>query len=181
MTPLPSKVNSELAKSYFQADYALVCDQGFPRMNGWALQPSFEDLILFVDMWATDESGSRLEDYHLKLDMSYYKSWPPSVMFVNPGTMNFDKAKDMKWFPKLAAAAPGTGMGLHAEHGLQDGTKRQLICNSMVLEYYLSNHNPSDQERWDSNRHNFGTTLNTIQLILRKPYYGGPSESREKP
>lgn len=149
-------------------------------MNEWTLQPSFEDLILYVDMWSMDQSGSKLDDYHLKLDMSYYKIWPPGAMFVNPNTKGFDKARDMKWFPKLAAAPPGTGIGLHPEHDLQDGTKRQLICNSMVLEYYLSNHNPSEQEKWDPNRHDFGTTLSTVQLILRKPYYGGPSESREK-
>ena len=173
MPEVPTKVNPRLAEEYFRSDYEIVKQNGVSNACGWELSPSFESLLLNVNMWSFDEEGIRVDDYHLKLDMSYYKTWPPGVTFVNPETQTFEHPKDLRWFPKLASSPQGTQFGFNPSTQLTDGSTRQLVCNSMVLEYYLSNHNPAPHERWDSSRNNFGTTLSTIQLVLRKPYYGG--------
>jgi len=170
----PAKVNPDLARASFRQDFDLVVQEGLPDGYGWILMPYFDKLILYADLWATDEHGKRLDDYHLKLDFSYYKSWPPGVAFVNPESRSFDLQRDQKWFPKLASCPPGTEAQFHMAYNFSDGP-RQLVCNSMVLEYYQSNHNPREDQKWNGARHNFGTTLNTIQLLLRKPYYGGRS------
>ncbi len=172
---LPSKVNTELAKAYLKADYENVCSQGLPQRYEWSISPPSDDLVLHVKLWSRDESDLPQDDYYLRMTFEYYNSWPPGVTFVNPETDKFESSRDMEWLPKIAAKPLGTDFGFNPSTALQDGTTRQLVCNSMILEYYLSNHTPNDQEKWDPNRHNFGTTLSTIQLILRKPYYGGRS------
>jgi len=173
-TSVPAKVNPELAKGSFRQDYDLIIGEGLPERYGWMLMPYFEKLILYADFWARDEQGAKLDDYHLKLDLSYYKSWPPSAGFINPESRSFDPQKDQKWFPKLSSAPQNTEAQFHISRDLPSGN-RQMICNSMTLEYYESGHNPNPEQRWNGERHNFGTTLSTIQLLLRKPYYGGRS------
>ena len=169
---VPAKVNPELAKANFRHDYDMIMVNNLADNYQWMLLPYFDKLILYADLWSTDEQSSRLDDYHLKLDLSYYRSWPPSVTFINPNSRSFDLRTDQKWFPKLASAPPGTEAQFHVSYNFGDGP-RQLVCNSMALEYYQSNHSPNQDQRWNPERHNFGTTLSTIQLLLRKPYYGG--------
>jgi len=131
-------------------------------------------------MWSFDEYGSRLEDYHLHLDMSYYRTWPPGVTFVNPHTRRFEPNKDMTWFPRVASKPENLDIQFHSNYGYQVRPAGQLVCNSMVLEYYQSNHSPTEVQRWNPAKHNFGTTLNVLQIMLKKPYYGGPSAERVK-
>lgn len=174
-TQTPCKLDPELARSYFKEDYDLVMQQDLPKLYDWTLCPDFDNLILSVKMWATDELGGRLDDYYVKLDMSYYKTWPPGVSYVNPATNTLDQAKDMKWFPKMSNAPSGMGIGYHISYALVGVEAKQMICNSMMLEYYQSNHNPTPNQKWNPDRHNFGTTLSNLQIMLRKPYYGGRS------
>jgi hypothetical protein len=173
MPEVPTKVNAKLAEAYFRTDYQIVTQNGLPSIYGWEFDPSFDALLLNVKIWALDENGNKMDDFYMKLDMSYYNTWPPGVTFVNPETRAFEPTRDLRWFPKLVSAPQGTQFGFSPSTRLTDGSVRQLVCNSMVLEYYMSSHNPSPQERWDPNRNNFGTTLSTIQLVLKKPYYGG--------
>lgn len=170
-----AKVNQELAKAQFREDYQKVVEQNLSTIYDWILTPDFDNLLLYVDLWSTDESYAKLDDYHLKLDMSYYRIHPPGVTYINPITKIFDPSKDLRWLPIKGQALPGVDIGYHPSYALTDGTQRQLVCNSMTLEYYLSNHNPTPDQIWDSTKHTFAATLTTLQLWLRKPYYGGRS------
>ena len=175
MSQNPAKVNPELAKAQFQEDYQLMMDNHLPEHYGWQVTPEFDNLLLYVDLWATDENFVRLDDYHLKLDMSYYRTWPPGATYINPETKAFDPTKDLKWLPVKASNPPGIDIGYHKEHKLTDGNIRQLVCNSMTLEYYLSNHNPTPEQKWNPEKNTLSSTLLALQLMLRKPYYGGRS------
>ena len=174
----PAKLKPELARAYLEEDLAKVRDQKMAEQYEWKLEPDFEDLKLQADLWSFDERGAKLDDYHAVLDMSYYRTWPPGVTFVNPETMKFDPVKDLMWLPKVAQKPEGLDIQFHPNYGYPNGVAGQLVCNSMVLEYYESSHNPTPVQRWNPSTNNFGTTLHTLQIVLRKPYYGGPSEQR---
>lgn len=172
-----AKVNKELAKAQFNEDYEKMLEQNLPSRYDWVWTPDFDNLLLYVDLWAKDENDARLDDYHLKLDMSYYRTHPPGVTYINPETKMFDPEKDLKWLPQKSQVPPAMDIQYHMSYKLLDGTQRQMVCNSMTLEYYLSNHSPTPEQKWDSTKHTFAATLTTLQIMLRKPYYGGRSAS----
>ena len=170
---MPIKQNHELARSCFEEDFKKINNQKLPTIYRWELNPNFENLLLYVNLYAKDEDGLNLDDYHIKMDMSYYRTWPPGVTFINPVTKEFNPFTDLKWVPQIGIKPPGVDIAYHASYALVNGQTKQLVCNSMTLEYYLSRHNPSTEQRWNPSIHNFGTTINTLDLMLRKPYYGG--------
>lgn len=162
-----------VARSQFEEDLAAAAASRRAARSGWRLEPDYERLRLHADLWSCDESGNRLDDYHLDMDMSYYRDWPPGVTFVNPKTRAFDPAVDMRWLPaEPAAKPPGIDIRYHASYRL-DGIPKQMVCNSMVLEYYMSNHTPDGDERWDPARHTLYATLSVLQAMLTRPYYKG--------
>ncbi|MDC8451675.1 MAG: hypothetical protein KGH87_00570 [Thaumarchaeota archaeon] len=170
-----AKTNQDLARAQFKEDYQKILEQNLPSMYDWILIPDFDNLLLYIDLWSTDENSVKLDDYHLKLDMSYYRTHPPGVTYINPVTKIFDATKDLRWLPVKGQAPPGMDIGYHQTYSLSDGTQRQMVCNSMILEYYLSNHNPTPEQIWDPTKHTFAATLTVLQIMLRKPYYGGRS------
>lgn len=175
MPEIPVKQNHELAKSCFEQDFRKVEQLNSELDYGWILSPFFSDLQLYIDIWAKDENGAKLDDFHLKFDMSYYRKWPPGVTYINPETKTFNGGSDLRWLPKLVIKPPSVDIAYHPSYKLTNGETKQLVCNSMTLEYYLSNHNPNPDQKWDPSVNNFGTTLLTLDIMLRKPYYGGRS------
>lgn len=169
----PARPDPAISRSQFEDDLDAAAASRKAARNGWRLEPDYDRLRLHADLWSCDERGNRLDDYHLDMDMSYYRDWPPGVTFVNPKTRAFDPAVDMRWFPaEPAARPPGIDIGYHTSYDFS-GTSRQMVCNSAVLEYYMSNHAPKEDERWDPARHTLYTTLSLLQTMLTRPYYGG--------
>ena len=76
----PSKTNPELAGAQFKEDLKLIPEDYAERYD-WNLKPDFGDLSLYADMWSVDERYSRLDDFHVVMDMSYYRTWPPGGDF----------------------------------------------------------------------------------------------------
>src|SRR5690242_19486810 len=113
MMQLPAKVNPELARVEFQQDYNLIIEQNYLHIYKWNLEPDFDNLILYADLWSYNNNGLQLDDYHIMLDMSYYRTWPPGVTFINPTTKSFDQQKDLKWFPKMVNKPSGMDIGYH--------------------------------------------------------------------
>ena len=172
---IPDKPHPELAKSQFREDLKKI-PIDYVEHYQWNFEPNFDDLRLCVDMWSFDKNHNMPDDYHIVMDMSYYRKWPPGVTFVNPETQIFDPARDMKWMPRMNAAPNGVGIGYHASYTLATTKKtKQMICNSMILEYYQSNHAPKPEEMWDSNKYTMFATINLLQEMLTEPYYGGRS------
>ena len=169
----PVKINPVLAKSQFKDDLKRVQEHKHCRYYDWNFTPEFDDLSLYVDLWSFDQQHTKLDNFHIVMDMSYYRRWPPGVTFVNPETKLFDPNKDLYWFPTMTYAPKGTNIKYHPIYTKFSFGVRQMICNSMILEYYQSFHNPSLDEQWDSTKHNLFSTMSVIQLMLTKPYYGG--------
>jgi hypothetical protein len=49
----------------------------------------------------------------------------------------------------------------------------------MTAEYYMSNHSPTDEQRWTQGRHTVAATLSRLAELLSPPNYGGPSAPRD--
>ena len=170
----PTRNDPELARAQFKEDLDLI-PKDYIERYGLKITPEFDDLRLYVEMWAVDVDYNKRDGYHVVMDMSYYRNWPPGVTFVNPETGAFDPNVDGRWLPAMRSKPPGTDIGYHLSYGLSSGESKQMICNSMVLEYYQSNHNPQPEERWDPGIHNLFATLSLLQMMLTEPYYGGRS------
>ena len=163
-----------IARSQFTEDLAVAMRSMRARQYGWRFEPDYPALRLRVDMWSLDRDGKRHDDYYIDMDMSYYRDRPPGVTFVNPETGSFDPNKDVRWLPAdPAARPPGVEIGYHLSYSLSNGETKQMVCNSMVLEYYMSNHVPPPGKAWDPTRHRLYATLTVLQDLLREPYYGG--------
>lgn len=171
----PSRPDPAIARSQFKEDLAAVMAGRKAARYGWRFKPDYEPLRLYADMWSYNDHAGLVDDYHLDMDMSYYRDWPPGVTFVNPETRAFDPCADARWLPaNPLALPPGTNIGYHSAYRI-GGIPRQMVCNSMVLEYYMSNHTPGADERWDPARHTLHATLSVLQTMLTRPYYGGRS------
>ena len=170
-----ARPHRDLARSQFEEDMARAGSGDLVRRHGWVLEPDYAGLRLRARMWSVDEQARRRDDYHLDLDMSYYRRHPPGVTFVNPDTRSFDPRNDMRWLPAIASVPPHIGIAYHPKYSLDNGVTKQMVCNSMVLEYYQTAHSPRDEEAWDPERHTLFATLTVLQTMLTAPYYGGRS------
>lgn len=170
----PAKPHPDLARSQFEEDVDVLEGSPLARRYGWVLEPDYPNLRLQVRMWSLGEHGKRQDDYYLDLDMSYYRQHPPGVTFVNPITRSFDPSKDARWLPVAASKPPHTDIRYHASYPI-NGVNRQMVCNSLTLEYYMTGHSPQPGERWDPGRHTLSATLSLLQTMLSPPHYGGRS------
>ena len=173
---IPSKNNPKLAEMQFKEDLVKVLANTHSQYNEWNFTPDYGNLHLYVDMWAFDENHCKLDDFHIDMDMSYYRNYPPGVTFINPDTKSFDPCKDMRWLPRIAPRPTGINIRYHPKFRLNTGQTKQLICNSMILEYYQTEHTPTGDQRWSMNRHTFFATLDILQMMLFKPHYWGRSD-----
>jgi len=96
--------------------------------------------------------------------LSWYPTWPPSVTFVDPDTL---ESKPSMW-PRVDGKPD---IAFYATYGdAPDG----MVCNSMFFEYYFwGGHGPTDAIRWDPKRHTLAASLNELKDALRSPYYTG--------
>ena len=171
---VPTRPNAALARSQFEEDLATIGAGTLAKQYGWEMEPDYARLRLGAKMWALNRQGEHGDEYFLEMDMSYYRRHPPGVTFVNPDTRRFDPAADMRWLPSIASKPRRVDIAYHAEY-VVNGTKRQMVCSSMVLEYYQTSHSPGPGEEWDPQRHTLFATLHLLQTMLTEPYYGGRS------
>ena len=170
----PAKPDPAIARSQFKEDLIAAKRSRRARQYGWRFEADCPALRMRVGMWSLGKDGGRHDDYHVDMDMSYYRDWPPGVTFVNPATGSFDPSKDARWLPADPAMnPPGINIGYHLSYTLTTGEAKQMVCNSMMLEYYMSNHTPTPEEAWDPRRHRLYATLTVLQDLLKEPYYGG--------
>ena len=175
---LPAKNDRDVARSQFREDMDIVLASRLAAKHGWRLRPDYDNLRLFVDMWALDEGGRRLDgdDYHIAMDMEYYKNYPPGVTFVNPETWSFDPRSDMAWFPKLGGSRPPLTtlcFDPTASLGQNGYNSVQVFNNTMFLEYYFNGGNISSAHAWDPDHNTFFATLDILQKLLTRPCYEG--------
>lgn len=176
----PAKNDRVVARSQFQEDLGTVMANRHVARCGWRLRPDYDNLRLFVDMWALDENRRCLDDdYHIVMDMEYYRNYPPGVTFLNPKNWSFDPSLDMAWFPKLGGARPPyTTLCFDPALKLegQGYSTIQVFNNTMFLEYYFNGGDISTAKTWNPSRNTFFATLDILQKLLTRPCYEGRSQ-----
>jgi hypothetical protein len=116
----------------------------------------------------------------VKLGTEHYDVFPPTTMIVTPEA-GWPRARaGSPWWPQLT---PPSWFGLHdtyqyAADGERPAFEGQLVCFSMTAEYYISGHNPTENQKWVQGRHTVAATLTRLAEVLSPPHYGGPSAPR---
>ena len=180
-TPVDPEVATALLRSHLEGFF-----KHSPRLRGgvgWAYEITENPLIAIVHMPARSLDGEEPDIYTLRLDGTYYDTWPVSVMFVEPHEREWRRARfGTPGFPILRGspgAPSGDGVGfqfaLHDEYSWPNGHTDQLICFSYNLGYYTSNHSPNDDQKWRPNKDRVDATLSRIHAALNGPAYLGPS------
>jgi hypothetical protein len=173
-----AKVDPEVAAGTFEAHLDDFFANGRGRGEAWERLP-VDALHAVIRLPAVRADGS-VDPYFLLLGAEYYPVWPASVAFVRRTADGswVEAADGTRWWPRQQNQ-PGFSFGLHPTYQYPDGTVRQLVCFSHSLDYYVSNHNPTDDERWDQRRHTLTATLSRMADVLRAPNYQEPSGDRD--
>jgi hypothetical protein len=124
-----------------------------------------DGMTLVVPLQGRQANGT-VDEYLLKLGFAYYPEWPPSALFVNPQTLNYDSDKDKCWLPLIDGCPE---IAVHAKYQ----TIGQLICCSLTLEFYAIKHDVKPEHVWIAQKHNFSATINQIDWALKSPFYKG--------
>jgi hypothetical protein len=177
VTDLPSKIDPEIAAETLALHLAAFFERGRPnREAGWE-RIAVDALHTVVRIPAVRADG-RVDSYLVLVGGEYYDMWPPQVAFVEPVEGEYREAvQGSPWWP-VQNNAPGFQFGLHEKYRYPDGTERQLICFSHSLDYYLSNHSPTEDQRWRQGRHTVSATLSRIRDVLTAPNYKGPGNGQ---
>jgi hypothetical protein len=170
VTEVPTPVDPEVAAVTFSSHLLDFFAHGRPtREAGWATF-SLDPLHAIVIVPACRQDGG-VDPYFVRLGATCYDLWPPSAAFVEPvapGGWQESPASSL-WWPRINGAP--FSFGLHNPYQYPDGQQRQLLCFSHTLDYYLSNHSPTSEERWRAGTHTLSATLNRLAEVLRPPYY----------
>src|SRR5690348_14699705 len=134
----PVPVSPAVARAALDAHLPKVLRGGTLEEAEWE-RP--DPLTLFVPLEGVRPGGER-DPYLLRLHFGYYPEWPPSALFVNPGTRRYDFPQDVGWLPSL------TGSNEIAVHSNYNPVG-QLICASVTLEFYLIRHGVAEKHLWD--------------------------------
>jgi len=146
--------------------------------QGWRLV-EIDSLHTVVTIPACRADGAT-DDYFVRLGAEYYDSYPPTVLLVTPED-GWPRARaNTMWWPRISAPS---WFGLHDSFQfMQDNGQPlyegQLLCFSMTAEYYISNHNPTDDQRWRQGKHTVAATLSRLRELLSPPHYEGPNATR---
>lgn len=179
--PVDPEVAAALLRSHlgdFFANSPRVASQA-----GWRYEITSDPLIAIVQMPALAIDGDALEIYTLRLDGTYYDTWPVSATFVEAGEDGWRRARlGSQAFPLLRGspgAPAGDGVGfqfaLHDVYSWPDQHTDQLICFSYNLGYYTTNHAPTEDQAWRPGKDRVDATLSRIHTALNGPAYVGPS------
>lgn len=132
-----------------------------------------EPLVVIVTLSSAQLDGKR-ETFTLRLSCEYYPTHPPDGIFVNPSTLEYEYGKDNQHVPKLVAGYCQTHLKYPYDPPYKHGP--QLVCCSMTLGYYISNHSPTPDQIWVPGRHDLGSTVAAIHRALRSEFYKGRHE-----
>lgn len=160
VTPIPDPNRGRAA---LQRDLVKVLRSRGLEELGWQ-QPN--DLTLLIPMTAQGANAAN-DEYLLRLHFDCYPEWPPSALFVNPETFNYEhRPEDVVWLPRIEG---NQQIAVHQNYS----QRSQLICCSTTLEFYLMNHSVKAEHVWDANRQNFNATISAIRHGLCPLFYKG--------
>lgn len=133
-----------------------------------------DPLHVIVPMIAKNDS--KHDHYFLKLGAEYYDIGPPLIEFVEPSSWTTAR-QGTRWYPTLRELP---NFKLHDQYDYPDGErlfgypggKHQLVCFSLSAGYYLTNHSPTEGQRWRKGVHTLAGTVNRVASVLRTQYEG---------
>lgn len=164
-----TEVDPEVAAVEFRRDLDAFWKARRPETWGWTRHP-VDDLVEVIEAEAERANGG-VDVHYVRLEGHYYSTHPPRVLFVEPESWE-ELAVDSWRHPQFQN--PPFEFGYHAAYTYPDEqTTRQLVCFSQSLDYYLSNHGPTDGQRWTSGRHTLSATLSRLRELLSPPVYLG--------
>lgn len=166
---LPAKVNPRMAVAAVQEFLNDSDWQARIAEYGWNVLLKGE-LTLFVTLTAKP-LGSIAETFTLRLICDYCPVYPPDVQFVNPDTHEYAPGQDQQHVADLRAPYCHVHLNYSYQNAYSYGP--QLVCSSMTLGYYFSNHAPTPEQTWQLGRHSIGTSIYTVHRALQSPYYYG--------
>lgn len=179
--PVPTPADPEVASAVFadHLDRLRVGRQA--RDHGWTFN-TVDPLHTVVAVSASRPDGV-IDSYYVMLGAEFYDLHPPTVKFMAPapGPEAWREASPTsRWLPVVNGLEwfhihptnqyPETGIDASIYT-----PPRQLVCCSMILEYYITSHQPTDGQRWKQGYHTVGGTLARIQDALTSPQYQGPA------
>ena len=175
-----SPTDPVLARTEVRAKLSRLLEDGIPDNRCWKLEYSDLQgrpvLYVYIPSRRADGTPHSSGEFLHKLTFEAYPAFPPRIEFVNPDTKAYDTSgapqspKDAPCVPKLASRPPNTDVGFHIFYP-QLG--RQLVCHSLSLDYYLTNHSPTEGQRWTPGQHTFVSSLMLHDMLLQEPYFGG--------
>ena len=168
-----AKADPEVAAATFAQHLDAYWSTGRPQALG--MERIKEGSLHSVIGLTARRASGKTDPYFVLLGAEYYDAHPPTVMFVRPGGADdWPEAKaGTIWYPTIKFPA---WFRLHNSYQLEGQSQtRQLVCFSFTAEYYMTNHNPTDTQRWVQGRHTIAATLNRLQEVLLPPLYQEPS------
>lgn len=163
--------NPQIAASKLKNDLDAYVASGRLEKAGGKLRPIEGDPMHFILELPGLRPDGQQDPYYLKLGAKYYDLGPPTVEFVEPDSY----ATARNGSPHYPDFSGPPNFALHDAYLFEDGTSGQLVCFSFSAMYYMSNHSPTQGERWNQGEHNVAATINTLIKILRD-HYQGPSK-----
>lgn len=145
--------------------------------SGWS-RTAIDDLHTVVSIPARRANGT-IEPYFVRLGAEYYDPYPPTVLLV-AGLEGWPRARSgTTWWPQISRP---DWIALHGTYQYTDRQGQQfegqLVCFSMTAEYYMSNHSPTENQRWCQGRHTVAATLSRLAEVLGPAHYIGPDAPR---
>lgn len=166
---LPSQVNKTLAAAAVDDFFNREKWQKVSRDYGWVYN-MVDPLTVIVSLSAGSLNETR-ESFVVRLSCDYYPTHPPDAIFVNPASWRYEPGNDHQHVAKLTAPYCHTHLAYDYKNEYKYGP--QLVCSSMTLGYYFSNHSPTLDQAWDPTRHDLGSTVYTIHRALNSPHFQG--------
>lgn len=167
----PALADPEIASATFREHLDRLWVSGRPARLGWG-RIDIDDLHSVVALPGIRPDGKK-DWYFLHLGAEYYDLAPPTAAFVDPNDWS-EVGDNNRWFPVIEDR-PGW-FGLHGAYGYPNGISRQLICISMVAQFYMTDHAPKETEVWQQGKHTVAATLNRIAEMLGPKHYRRPSK-----
>jgi hypothetical protein len=164
---LPSPVNDVVAAAAVRHFFTVEDWVRRASEYGWVLS-MIDPLVVIVEMRAANHDDG---EYTIRLSCGYYPTHPPDAMFVNPATLQYNYGEDNRHVAKLEAPYCHTHLSYNFQPPYEFGP--QLVCSSMTLGYYFSNHTPTEDQVWRPGYHDIGSTLYAIHRAMRSLHYKG--------
>ena len=154
----PTPADPEIASTTFRLHLDQLWATGRPARLRWG-RLDLDELHTIVVLPGERPDGTR-DWYFLRLGAQYYDAAPPTAAFVNPSDWA-EVGEHNRWFPVIENRP--AWFGLHGAYNYPDGVKRQLICCSVVAQFYMTDHSPKETEIWQQGK---DTVLSGLNLSM---------------